>query len=541
MKFLEKHVTALLVAAIVGVITFTIWGLAALNSDALALRKASLENIYWTAAQLELQNERLLSGLGRASAGEASITAQEIQRDFDILWSRAALFDQGSVGKRLRSHEEAPETIAMVRAALDASVKDIEAISKPGSDAAARMSPRFAALREPLRKISTTVLASDERRLAESRNRMRDSVQRTTTAVFFGLLSGVLIIGASIVATRRAAQLAARNAEFAERAKAEAAEKARFLTMISHELRTPLNGVLASLALARKQPLTADPTPFLERAEQSGRAMTMLLSDALEHHALDRDADALAEEGFSPKSFGELIEGILLSYAPASHVAVTSAGNLPEELFGDVSRLRLAVMQFALAGERLDPARISVKIAWRPDQGANGSFEIGFGFLKPTTGVEAYETSPAAIFGLELIEQLGGGVEVSAAHDRILVSFNAPVRTRALSENTADAAIRRPMAACILSRSKPMKSALGALLGAKGVRICAPDDAEDADLVLVELGDEPEPERLAAKLRNTFSSARIVAFGDKSDARGFDATLPKRLDPAAIYTAAGLC
>jgi len=69
-----------------------------------AMRRASQENISWSATQLERELTRFLDVLGTSRAGTASSTV-DINQRFDVLWSRVAVFQRGAVGARLTAYD----------------------------------------------------------------------------------------------------------------------------------------------------------------------------------------------------------------------------------------------------------------------------------------------------------------------------------------------------------------------------------------------------------------------------------------------------
>ncbi|MCG7494820.1 PAS domain-containing hybrid sensor histidine kinase/response regulator [Thalassobius sp. Cn5-15] len=99
------------------------------------------------------------------------------------------------------------------------------------------------------------------------------------------------------------------------RDEARAGEKAKadLLTVMSHEMRTPLNGILGSLELMQRDPLSKRQLRNLRAAKFSGDLLLSHVNDVLDLSRLDADAMASAD----PVSFDlpELVETLVASQA----------------------------------------------------------------------------------------------------------------------------------------------------------------------------------------------------------------------------------
>jgi signal transduction histidine kinase len=94
-----------------------------------------------------------------------------------------------------------------------------------------------------------------------------------------GEIAGVLTVSIDIGERRKLEQAlrdAAQAAEEAARAKSE------FLAVMSHEIRTPLNGVIGTLELLRRQPLTADQAELAGIAHEAAQSLIQIIGDILD-------------------------------------------------------------------------------------------------------------------------------------------------------------------------------------------------------------------------------------------------------------------
>jgi signal transduction histidine kinase/CheY-like chemotaxis protein len=134
--------------------------------------------------------------------------------------------------------------------------------------------------------------------------------------------------------------LIARNA----RQKAERATQARgeFLANMSHEIRTPLNGVLGLADALWRTDLKADQREMLKMILASGKALTGLLSDALDLARADSGNMEIAREPFDIR---QLIEEAAFPFehlagAKGLNFETVFEGEIPRASVGDPLRIR---------------------------------------------------------------------------------------------------------------------------------------------------------------------------------------------------------
>jgi len=123
----------------------------------------------------------------------------------------------------------------------------------------------------------------------------------------------------------------------------------RFLSTVSHEIRTPLNGVIGMNELMRDTELSADQLDLVDTLGASASTLKDLLDDVLDFAkmsggALDLervpfDLHAWIEDASAPVGFAVARTGV--------EAIVEVEGGLPEEAFGDPTRLRQIVANLA--------------------------------------------------------------------------------------------------------------------------------------------------------------------------------------------------
>ncbi len=163
-----------------------------------------------------------------------------------------------------------------------------------------------------------------------------------TAVLFFTALP----VAGAVATSARMRVLLARRTLIARvaRMKAERASNARaeFLANMSHEIRTPLNGVLGLADALWRTDLKPDQRDMLKMILTSGKALTGLLSDALDLARADSGNMEITREPFEIR---QLVEEAAL---PFEHLAqakgldfqVAFQGDIPRASVGDPLRIR---------------------------------------------------------------------------------------------------------------------------------------------------------------------------------------------------------
>ncbi len=548
MRILIGIARGLMAVALLGLMVLAVLGFRAQEKDMQSLREQSQEIIYWSTSQGEAELGRFLAALGRFALGEPDVTAKQVNRRFDIFWSRIELFRQGDVGRRIRIYDGELGVIADLRALL---VKHEKAIVDLSHDDPAELHreilAEFTAAGKRLRALSMLVLGGEERRLAGARDAVRSSARLTWIFSVAALVLSLLLIGIMLIETRRYRRRAEESAEAAARAEATSRAKSRFLTMMSHELRTPMNGVLGLLALVRQTALNEPQIRLIDQAERSGRQMSGLLGDILDFSDLQSETLVMAHDMFELRGLAREVEETFGPVIQREGVkfALEIDSDAPRWVVGDLTRLRQVLGHFVtflvdVVGSkdvRLTLARGSNGLAFDIDVAVQGSDQPGwqpeaiFGRGSAHYGDFASD-SLGPMIARGLVTLMGGTVTLHRpVSGRAMLSISVPLE---LVDGAADC-VR------IEAESVTVQAVLAALLRKLARGVWEPEAAnQKVTAILMEAGGEEETPR-AARLRSFHPAARLIAVGAPRSAGLFDAVCPQPVTAEALAVAMSAC
>jgi signal transduction histidine kinase/DNA-binding response OmpR family regulator len=136
---------------------------------------------------------------------------------------------------------------------------------------------------------------------------------------------------------------AAREAtELAAQAESASLMKSQFLANMSHEIRTPMNGLMGFLELLRMSGPTQEQNAFIQEAMSASDVLLYLINDILDFSKIE--AGKLKMENIAFRLRTAIEDAVALHVPKANEkrleLHVLIKGNVPEEVYGDPSRLR---------------------------------------------------------------------------------------------------------------------------------------------------------------------------------------------------------
>ena len=503
----------------IGIATF---GFLTFKDSLDAMKRASQENISWSATQLERELTRFQESLGTDRAGTSSSTV-DINQRFDVLWSRVAVFQRGKVGARLRVYDTA-NIVGRLFAELRRQEVAVVSISSFDFTTLASISRAFRPYGMALHELSRRITVGEEEKAAGIRAQMRESANY---ALYASVLTVFLVAGALVYFVHEGAQfrkLAGENDLLAKKFKAASEVKSRFLTMMSHELRTPMNGVLGLLSVARDSEQDPDQMALLNQVDRSANRMLDMLTDILDFAALEDATNGISEKPFFSHelllALPELL-GPVAAQASAT-LRVVSEGELPIMMCGDASRLRrsyaLIVTYFL---ETAGAQSIDVKLSynngmlravilvnyvgggWNPDlvfgDRAESEEQFGAGALGPSVA-------------RALVAKMGGTLELEAPEGKeIAVSIEVPVGS--LSP--------KPLKILLDLGSGSMEIICKSAVSGLPVEFFEGTTNEVVDAVWLESGKDDENKRIL-RLRAHYPEAKFFGIGRAVNPEAFD-------------------
>ncbi len=511
------------------------------QKDVAVMRDSGREDILWSALQIEIELLRFQKTLAEFSAGDPGIGPKQVNDRFDILWSRMSLFEEGSVGARLRGYDARVSSVALLFSEMKEAEQEIVNLQTGDLATSRRLKAEFAPFSTDLRRLSREVLHGEEIIMATQRENLAQSSSLLTVLSVVAVLTSLLMILFFARETRQLLELADLNDRLLQISDRSGRAKSQFLAMMSHELRTPMNGVLGLLALVKQQGLSRHQDRLLEQAVRSGQQMNALLGDILDFSALQDDRLMLESKPFDPARLTKAVGDMFQPIARREGVVfdVHTDGSCPDRVIGDFARMRQALTHLATylletAGTRnlaLDlaykdgclEAALSFDYSqvggeWEPELIMGTSSRNRDGFATEALG-------PAVSRGL--IERMGGTTKLfNPTDDRIAVLVCVPAKELVIQTLT----IR------ILCQSAALDAICRAALRGENVRFVDENAPQSPNVVMIEAGGLQEAARVK-DFSAQFPEALLVALGQPVRPDDFDDVVDVPIDIANIRQA----
>lgn len=519
-------------------------GYSSYRSNISSLQDLNEENIAWTSSRLEAEYHLFLQALAALSMGSQDASPRQVNRRFDILWSRLALSERGLVGERMRSFDSGKELTHLFDHLKreEQAVVTIESANKPEIK---RLFEDFASHQSHINEFARTVFFGEAKRFANARTELRKNAFFIASVNLVAFLLGGLLLFFVDRAGRYNQRMSQKHLELADAARNANRAKSRFLTMMSHELRTPMNGVLGMLSLTRNAGLSVPQMRLVEQAERSGRQMIAMLSDILDYSALQDKEILIAEKPFEPRQLAHAIEELFASVAQREGIEfiVTCQPDCPTAVIGDFKRLRQVVAHLAsYIVEAANTDNVSITLSHKEEM-----LEVHISFttnsdqktkaddwlvnlLMGTRNQDEDQFATDALgpsVSREILARMGGAISLDHLDSKACLVLSAPAPLYAQEATKVH----------VIAKSESLRSIFKLALSSDDFVVIDDPKCPKIHTVMFEAGGLDELTRLK-DARRDFPNAIFVAIGSPIHPQEFDDVMKLPLDVGYLHRTA---
>ena len=502
------------------------------------------ENQLWISSQLEIEYLRFREALVKFGQGQESVDSDEVNRRFDILWSRVKLFQVGVTGQTMESLPQVSAAIEALTATLENQERRVTGLRDGDESGAAILFEAFAKHDRELNQLHREVMQAEVDIGVGLRESLYANHLILTWLAGGAVLMTFVLLAFFAVETRRQRQAAKENNILLEQARIANRAKTAFLSMMSHDLRTPMNGILGMIALAKRHAVDLRQVEHLDQAADASQQMNDLLSDILDFASLDATVSDLVDEPFEVAQIQQIIRAALEPFAQREGInfTVNTTSGADQIVLGDRRRLCQIIGHLGrFLGGNSATSSVDLQISyaagffraefnfryeeeaggWHPDLVLGPSRQENSGFTNDALG-------PAIARGFT--ENMGGTLSLhlpQVGQENAVAVLSVPLKAQVLT----DIRVR------IETQSSALATIFRSALKMPHVHFYQRGDAGDVDFVVVETGAQFEGDT-CKRLRAVHPKANFVALGVPLDGALFDGEIKLPIDVAALRQAA---
>jgi signal transduction histidine kinase/ActR/RegA family two-component response regulator len=372
----------ILVSTVVFVVAMTMFG--GLRERQRGMRAAARESVVWAVFQGRVEVKDFIEAIVLAMSGQPGSGLDEVLTRYDVLYSRAAFFEQGTYAVHASQYADLRSISTSVHDAVVDLAPRIDAVAGQPQRLQALLPDLLAAARKIDDQVARLVAAakvSSNIASVSDREAVRDLYQRTAMAV----VALMAVIGLIVVlqriqlrqiagAGRQMEILSERNARAAEAAEAGTRAKSAFLAAMSHEIRTPLNGIIGMTEILARGPLSGEQAEQVAVIGQSGGLLLEIISDILDFSKVESGRVEIEVRDFPLVGVLETVRSVMLPRLTEKGLALEI--DVPDLVIqNDPSRLRQILVNLVGNAVKFTPrGGIRLSAARRP--GNRVRFEV---------------------------------------------------------------------------------------------------------------------------------------------------------------------
>ncbi len=532
------------VAVFVTVATaFFTFGVVRNNID--SIRANWRENLLWSSSQLSIEYLRFRESLLGAGTGQESFEREEVNRRFNILWSRVGLFQKGRIAERIKGFPRAHETVEQIFQKLKLAEPVVVGLQTGDNETALKLWRDFRTYDDLFRSLHRIVMRGE----VQAGATLRQGLERNQLLLYWlgigAVLFSLMLLVYFALETRWHRRVSQENADLFRQAQQASRTKSAFLTMMSHELRTPMNGILGMIALAKREGSSPQQAQMLGIAEQSSQQLNELLLDIMEFSDLETADLTLLHKPFSLVALCAQIEKALTADREGEmsgfHGEISE--NCPPRMRGDLLRLRRALVYMARYLAAMSGSDVRMKFDYQA-----GNLRVSIFYDQDRLGkawvphfIDANQSLDEEGFAKNEI-----GTEIACGFISIM---NGTLRHHPPKDgqNQAVVMVQVPLQALdgdrITVRIETQSQALAAIcqnaLSSFPVRFYEPTDSDPVHTVIIETGGRFEIETYE-RLVTRYPDANFVALGNPGNNSLFDGQINLPIDKEVLKQAAYL-
>lgn len=280
----------------------------------------------WFVTGIEYDLLQLELALNNYTLGRSG--PEDVNRRFDILWSRLIVIQKGETADKLDQYQVDRDVLGRLFTVIQANdnlIVNLPQQNAPNSDVR-RFLDEITSYNSDLRNLSLDVLqASSEM----SKTRREDlSAISTQNSILTGLVVAAFVVLAAmqILETAQTKRALKEKERLLQDATAATDAKSQFISVMNHELRTPLTSIRGAVTLLNAGAAGTFPEKakkLLDMVQKNSEQLSLLIEDILEIENLTAGRIDLRTEVVD---LGALIAGEMSNfqaYAKASDITVT--------------------------------------------------------------------------------------------------------------------------------------------------------------------------------------------------------------------------